>query len=60
MSRAVADATVLIYLAKLGDLHMLDEFFGSILGSTSLSEIHLCDLLLCSLPPTEEVSNAPA
>ena len=38
MSRAVADATVLIYLARLGDLHMLDEFFESIVGSASLSE----------------------
>jgi len=30
MSRAVADATVLIYLARLGDLHMLDELFESV------------------------------
>jgi predicted nucleic acid-binding protein len=30
MSRAVADATVLAFLARLCDLHMLDELFKSI------------------------------
>ena len=39
MSRAVADATVLIYLARLGDLHILDELFKSIAGSGSSSGI---------------------
>lgn len=30
MSRAVADATVLIYLARLGDLRMLDDLFDTV------------------------------
>jgi len=30
MSRAVADATVLIYLAKLGELHLLGELFDDV------------------------------
>ena len=38
MSRAVADATVLIYLAKLGDLHMLDELFESIVVPEAVYE----------------------
>lgn len=38
MSRAVADATVLIYLARLGDLHMLDELFESIVVPDSVYE----------------------
>lgn len=31
MSRPVADATVLIYLARLGDLRMLDDLFDTVL-----------------------------
>jgi len=38
MSRAVADATVLIYLARLGDLHMLDELFESIVVPDAVYE----------------------
>ena len=38
MSRAVADATVLIYLARLGNLHMLDELFESVVVADSVYE----------------------
>jgi predicted nucleic acid-binding protein len=38
MSRVVADATVLIYLAKLGDLHMLVELFESIVVPDAVYE----------------------
>ena len=46
MSRAVADATDLVFLARLGDLYVLDVQFGFIVRSADSSEIR--DVTCCS------------
>jgi predicted nucleic acid-binding protein len=38
MSRAIADATVLIYVARLGELRLLDELFDAVVVPTPVYE----------------------